>query len=97
MTQPAVTVKPGLVPLMVMISVAQKQGIVDIVHEDQTTVRAVIAEAIDEYLAKRRGTITVRQAAKLAAIEREQREEAARLGVPFERFLARLNATSEEP
>lgn len=81
MTQMAVTVKPGLVSLAVMISVQQKQALTDIAIEDQKTLRQVAFEAFDDYIAKKRGLITERQARKnelIQMLHREERERQAR-------------------
>ena len=85
-----VVVKATTVQVTVDLLVEQKQGLVDLAYENQVSLRAIIGEAIDEYIAKRRGVLTERQAKKLADIEQVQREEATRLGIPLERLLAKL-------
>ena len=81
MTQFARQVKPGLVTLIVQIPVEVKQGLVDIAAENETTIRQVAFEAFDDYIAKKRGLITERQARKnelIQMLHREERERQAR-------------------
>ena len=87
---PAVVVSATVVTITVEVPPELKQDVVNIAYENQTSIKAVVIEALEEHVARHRGTVTARQASKLAAIEQLQREEAARLGIPLERLLARL-------
>jgi hypothetical protein len=92
MRYPDTVINPGGAQFLITISPELKSRLVAIVYEDRTTLRRIGIEALEDYVAKHDGTITDRQARKFTEIEQLHREEAQRLGVPFERFLARMLA-----